>query len=156
MHGSMRIFHAFSTLFTTLQQRVRVCSTTGSREYWMIFRGLAFLAVVWFGSFPILFRQYKLFRRHKGRLRKRENLLTGNGGQGVGEEPNHATTRSRSSRNHSNSVWHWHQRPYHYEPMRERLLKRLRSPWNRFQGIDSASLRSLAGRYDNPKFLLGS
>ncbi len=32
-----------------------------------------------------------------------------------------------------------------------RIFKLLREPKNRFQGIDSASLCSLVGRYDNPK-----
>jgi hypothetical protein len=36
----------------------------------------------------------KLDRRHTGRLRKRDSLLTGGGGnKGVGEEPNHPTMR---------------------------------------------------------------
>jgi hypothetical protein len=37
----------------------------------------------------------KLDRRHKGRLRKRDNMLTGEG-EGVGEEPNHTTARKPS------------------------------------------------------------
>jgi hypothetical protein len=32
-------------------------------------------------------------RRHTGRLRKRDNLLTGEGAKGVGEEPNHTTAK---------------------------------------------------------------
>jgi hypothetical protein len=40
-----------------------------------------------------LSRQYKLDRRHIGRLRKRDNLLTGEGGEGAGVEPNHTTAR---------------------------------------------------------------
>ncbi len=39
------------------------------------------------------------YRRHRGRLRKRENLLTREGVKGVGEEPNH--TKDCSSINHS-------------------------------------------------------
>jgi hypothetical protein len=34
----------------------------------------------------------KLDRRHTGRLRKRDNLQTGEG-EGMGEEPNHATAK---------------------------------------------------------------
>jgi hypothetical protein len=35
----------------------------------------------------------KLDRRHRGRLRKRDILLTGEGGEGVGEEQSHKTAR---------------------------------------------------------------
>jgi hypothetical protein len=35
----------------------------------------------------------KLDRRYTGRLRKRDNVLTGEGVKGVGEEPNHTTAR---------------------------------------------------------------
>ncbi len=38
---------------------------------------------------------------------------------------------------------------------RARICKRLMSPRNRFQGIDSASLRSLAGRYDKQSYRTG-
>jgi hypothetical protein len=49
-----------------------------------------------FGSSPTL--PYpspvsKLDQRHTGRLRKRGNLLTSDGGKGVGKEPNHTSTR---------------------------------------------------------------
>ncbi len=50
------------------------------REYWIIYRGPSFLVVVWFGSMPALSPVSKLNRRHTGRLRKRDNLLTGEGG----------------------------------------------------------------------------
>ncbi len=43
-----------------------------SREYWMIYRGPGFLAVIWFGSYP-LSRQQVVSR-----------LLTGKGGGGQG------------------------------------------------------------------------
>ncbi len=36
----------------------------------------------------------KLDRRHTGKLKKRDNLLTGEGGEGVGEEPNHRPQES--------------------------------------------------------------
>ncbi len=35
----------------------------------------------------------KLNRRHTGSLRKRDNLLPGEGKKGVGKEPNHTTAR---------------------------------------------------------------
>jgi hypothetical protein len=49
----------------------------------MIYRGPGLLAVVWFGSLPTLSPPYPVSRldrrRHTGRLRKRDNLLTGEG-----------------------------------------------------------------------------
>ncbi len=58
------------------------------------YRGASFLAVVWFGSPTSPVR--KLDRRHTGRLRKRDNLLSGNGrgGRRGDVEPNHTTARS--------------------------------------------------------------
>ncbi len=57
------------------------------REYWMIYRGPDFLsAVVWLGSLPTLSSTSiisKHDRRHTGRLRKKDNLLTGEGGRGL-------------------------------------------------------------------------
>jgi hypothetical protein len=41
---------------------------------------------------PPLSGQFKLDQRHTGRLRKRDNLLTGERGE-VGEEPKHTTAR---------------------------------------------------------------
>jgi hypothetical protein len=35
----------------------------------------------------------KLDQRHTGRLRKRDSLLTGEVGEGMGVEPNHTTVR---------------------------------------------------------------
>ncbi len=59
-----------------------------SRDYWMIFRGPGFLAVVWFGSShtPSPLNVSKLHWRHTERLRMRDNLLTGWGGGGAGVE----------------------------------------------------------------------
>jgi hypothetical protein len=54
-----------------------------TREYWMIYRGPGFLAVLWFGSSPTPFPPSpasKLDRRHIGRLRKRDKLRRGEGG----------------------------------------------------------------------------
>jgi hypothetical protein len=50
----------------------------------MIFGGLAFLAVVSFGSFPTLFRQLALPATQRKTEYKRKNLLTGEGGGGGG------------------------------------------------------------------------
>ncbi len=43
--------------------------------------------MIWLYAHPL----YKLGRRHTGRQRKRDNLLTGDGGEEVGEEPKHTT-----------------------------------------------------------------
>ncbi len=64
------------------------------REYKMIYRGPGFLPVVLVGYSPSPVS--KLDRRHRGRLRKRGNLLTVEGGKGASEEPNHTTARKPS------------------------------------------------------------
>jgi hypothetical protein len=65
------------------------------REYFMIYRGPGFLACTPFSV-------SKLSRRHIERLRKSDNLLTGDGAKGAGVESNHTTTRKLwSSINHS-------------------------------------------------------
>ncbi len=56
------------------------------REYWMIYRGPGFLAVVKFGSKPTPYPPSpvsKLDRRHEGRLQMRGNLLMEEGGRGL-------------------------------------------------------------------------
>jgi hypothetical protein len=55
----------------------------------MIYRGSGFLAVVLFGSSPTLFPSlsrilYRLDRRHTGKLRKINNLIKGEKGEGGG------------------------------------------------------------------------
>ncbi len=65
-----------------------------NREYWMIYRWLCFLAVVWFGSLPTLSPPLpsvcptgdtqEVWDRETSCWWKR-------GGEGVGEEPNHTT-----------------------------------------------------------------
>jgi hypothetical protein len=61
----------------------------------MIYRGPGFLACTPFSV-------SKLSRRHIERLRKSDNLLKGDGGNGAGVVPNHTTTRKLwSSINHS-------------------------------------------------------
>jgi hypothetical protein len=73
------------------------------REYWVIYRGPGFLAVVWFGSLPTpfpLLSVYKLVRRRTGRLRKRDKLLTGEGRKGGGPE-SYDRKKAWSSINHS-------------------------------------------------------
>ncbi len=74
--GSLRIVSIIKHLrahLVYLKHRVR--------EYWMIYRGPGFLAVVWFVSFPP-FSVSKLDRRRTGRLWKRDTLLTGEGWMG--------------------------------------------------------------------------
>ncbi len=73
------------------------------REYWMNNRRVGFLAVVCFGSSPtplLPSSVSKLDRRHTGRLRKRDNLMTGEwGGGGRGAES--YDRKAWSSINHS-------------------------------------------------------
>jgi hypothetical protein len=59
-----------------------------------LFRGQGFLALVRFGSYPTTHPSpvSKVDQRHTERLRKIDNLQTGDGG-GVGEEPDHPTAR---------------------------------------------------------------
>ncbi len=59
------------------------------REYWIIYSGPGFFAVVWFASSPTPSSPppspvRKLDWRNTGRLRKRDNLLTGEGKKGWG------------------------------------------------------------------------
>ncbi len=62
-----------------------------------VYRGQGFLAVIRIGFFPTPSSLSKLDRRRTGRPSKRVNLLTGEGGEGVGEEPNHMTARKPCS-----------------------------------------------------------
>ncbi len=76
------------------------------KEYWMIDRRPGFLAVVWFGSSPTLSSPppvSKNNRRHTGRLRKRDNFLTGEGERGGGCRGAESCDRKKawSSKNHS-------------------------------------------------------
>ncbi len=66
-----------------------------SREYWMVYRGPGFLAVIWVGSSPTPPPSpvSKLERRRTGRLRKRAKLPTEEGGKRAGEEPNRRRPR---------------------------------------------------------------
>ncbi len=57
-------------------------------EYWMLHIGPGILAIVWFCSsssptLPYPSPVSKLVQRHTGRLRKRDNLLTSDGGGGA-------------------------------------------------------------------------
>jgi hypothetical protein len=62
------------------------------REFWMIFKGTGFFAVVWFGSSPTPSPPLStLDRQHTGRLERQ--LSHGRGGWGLGEEPNHSSAR---------------------------------------------------------------
>ncbi len=64
------------------------------REYWTIYRGQGFLADVQFGSSPSPVS--KLDRRHTGRLRNSDNLLTEGGGGGT---TSYNYEKARSSKN---------------------------------------------------------
>ncbi len=78
------------------------CVTILSRKNWMIYQGPGFLAVAGFGSSPILPpHPSKIDRRHTGRLRKRDNLLTGEGGGGGGGAKSYDSMKAWSSINHS-------------------------------------------------------
>ncbi len=72
----------------------------GQRVLSVISRGPGFFPVVWFGSYPI---QPTLpgQQRHTGRLRKRDNLLTGEGRGGGGGAKSHDGENAWSSINHS-------------------------------------------------------
>ncbi len=61
----------------------------------MIYIGPGFLPSTDMAPTPSLSPVNKLDRRNTGRLRKRDNWLTGDGGgrTRVGEEPNHAAAR---------------------------------------------------------------
>ncbi len=88
----------------------------------MIYRGTGFLAVVWFGSsstpsHPSPFD--KLDRRLTGRLRKRDNLMMGDG-EWEWARPNHTTARKpgplkiiQYSMRASQAGLHLH---WHYQP----------------------------------------
>ncbi len=74
------------------------------RDYWMIYRGQAFsrsndLAPLLAPSphHPVS----KLARRHTGRLRNRDNLLTGDGGEEFGLAEAYNRKKAFSSTNHS-------------------------------------------------------
>ncbi len=77
----------------------------------MISRGPGFLAVVWFGASPTPASQLDRRRRHTGRLRKRDKLLTGEMDKGMCKEPNHTYNRQKAlaSINHSilSALWCW-------------------------------------------------
>ncbi len=62
------------------------------REYWIIYRGPGFLAVVWYGSFPTPIPPLSRQKARPGRLRKRDYSILADRweGEGVGEEPNQA------------------------------------------------------------------
>jgi hypothetical protein len=57
-------------------------SSGNSRQYWMVYWGPGFPSVVWFGSSPTPSPVSKLNCRHTGRLTKRDNFMTGEGGWG--------------------------------------------------------------------------
>ncbi len=70
--------------------------TRYNREYWIIYRGPGFLAVVWFGSFPTTsppphFHQQTVSISQSSCASPQEL----SDGRGVREEPNHKTARSQ-------------------------------------------------------------
>jgi hypothetical protein len=77
----MALWIIWLVCFTTSRGTIIVRRTVSmqTREYF-IYRGPGFLAIVWFGSSPTL--SDDLDRRHTRRPRKRDNLLTGEGGRG--------------------------------------------------------------------------
>ncbi len=101
------------TVYTVGQKRVekeyrtsRLCvsqiAKLAVREYWMIVRESGFLAVVWFGSYPTPPSPVsKLDRRHTGRRRKRDNLLSERGREGGGGAKSFDGEKAWSSINHS-------------------------------------------------------
>ncbi len=87
-----------SPLMYTLYSNCNVVSLAVIREYWIIYSGPGFLAVVWFGSSPCTPSTIPLpfvssTGDKKGRLRKRYILLTREKREGLGEETNQQTAR---------------------------------------------------------------
>ncbi len=78
-------------------QKIQVGVKVSSRGYLMIYRGPGSLVVVCLARHPppppSPVSKFDRRRRHTGRLRKRDNWLTGEGGRGLLEEPNHKTAR---------------------------------------------------------------
>ncbi len=88
LHG----MHASANVTLTLCER-----SAAAREFWMIYRGPGYLAVLWFDS-PRL----ELDWPHTGSLRRGGNLLTGGGGEGGGREAeSYDRKKAWSSINHS-------------------------------------------------------
>ncbi len=74
------------------------------REYWMIYRGPGFLAVVYDWLLPQHLTPYpvsKLDQRHTGRLTKKVNLMTGEGGGSGGGAKSYDCEKTWSSINYS-------------------------------------------------------
>jgi hypothetical protein len=70
-------------------EKPKILHTT---EHLMIYRGLGFLAVVFFGSSPFPLSSQQVVSFLSVPECRRSSLLTERGG-GVGEKPNHTTTR---------------------------------------------------------------
>jgi hypothetical protein len=84
--------------FTKMTEKCRRkwCDIPSPREYWMITEGQPFSLSYNMAPRPPLAPPspvIKLERRHTGSQRDRDNLIRGDLGEGVGEEPNHMTAR---------------------------------------------------------------
>jgi hypothetical protein len=73
--------------------------TGSSWEYWIIYRGAGFLTVIWLGFFPP--PSLPSVCSKEGRLRKRDILLTGQGGGCGGGAKSYDGEKAWSSTNHS-------------------------------------------------------
>ncbi len=96
-HGEYFIIKNLKKFYLLLMIGIRVW-------YWIIYRGPGFPVAVWFGSSPtpsLHSPVSKLDHRHKGRLRKRNNLLmgVGKGGGGWGAK-SFGRKKARSSINY--------------------------------------------------------
>ncbi len=79
-HCCNRQITSFSDLKILLGRFCKTKMSSKPRECWIIHGEPGFLSVVWFGSSPT---PSPLSRRHTGKLRKKDNLLTGGvGGKG--------------------------------------------------------------------------
>ncbi len=89
--------NSYSTLF-----QIAYCNILSDRERIERFIEAqeSFLAVVWFGSTP--FPVSNLDRRHTGRLRKRDNLMTG---EGASVEPNYTTAGNLALYKSFSTLW---------------------------------------------------
>ncbi len=85
-----------------LQIKRRCSFNATSRVYWMIYRGpkLSRRRKIWLLP-NLLCCLYKLARRHTGRLRKRDNLLTGEGEGGGGGAKSYDGEKAWYSKKHA-------------------------------------------------------
>ncbi len=72
------------------RQKLRISET---RDYWIIYRGPGFLAVLWFGSSPTPSPVSLLYRRHTGAEIERQFTDGRRGWEGDVKEPNYMSSR---------------------------------------------------------------